>query len=573
MNLETPPIPLYFARSTGSTAVNRTGDWSFIQPAFRDRTAPCSEQCPCGTDLPRVEALAAAGRQLEAWRTILLENPLPGVCGRVCFHPCEQACNRGELDAPVAIHALERFLADQAALDGAPTGLRPGAARGRRVAVLGAGPAGLAAAAFLARLGYGCDLFEAESEPGGVLRWGIPAYRLPGAVLAREILAVEALGVRLHCNAPRDASLDGFDAVAVACGLGRPMTLGVPGEDLAQDGMDLLRQARSGGAVPACTGAAGASAAVIGGGNTAIDVARTLLRQGVRPVIVYRRRREDMPAFAPEVERALAEGAGLLELRAPLALARDAGGIRLSLQRMQSLEPGPDGRRQVAALPETEELRVDAVYRAVGAEPVPAWAQLMAGLPQVRLARSSLAPGPRPIAFIGDLGPGPNRVSDAIASGKEAALALDAWFEGGPEAVAERLADCRVGGGALSFQRYLGARAGLGAAVHFSELNAAYFRPMERALPRVLPARVSVRCFEEVDQGLDPALAAAEAGRCFSCGACNGCDNCRTFCPDVAVLLEGSVRRIDLEHCKGCGVCVEECPRGAMAMSLDGGRP
>jgi NADPH-dependent glutamate synthase beta subunit-like oxidoreductase len=465
----------------------------------------------------------------------------------------------------VAVHALERFVSGQARPDPAPG---RSAARPRRLAIFGSGPAGLAAAAFLARLGHACEIFEAASEPGGLLRWGIPAYRLPAAVLAREIEAILALGVKLHCGAPRDGSLAGFDALLAACGQGRSLGLGVPGAELARDGLELLRAARTGPARPA---AAGARAAVIGGGNTAIDVARTLLRQGLRPVIVYRRRREDMPAFAPELERALAEGAELLELHAPLALGRGRAGLRLTLQKMRSLDPGPDGRRPVTALPDAPvELLVDEVYGAVGAEPDPAWLELMAHTPATRLARCSIAFGPAPVAFIGDLGPAPKSVSEAIASGKEAALALDAWFAGGAAAVAA-LAACRVGAGpALSMASYLGTgRARSSRPVRFAELNPAYFVPAERAEPPVLAAAG----FGEVEGGLEPAAAEREAGRCFSCGTCNGCDNCRTFCPDVAVRLELGARRIDTGFCKGCGVCVEECPRGAMAMGAEEGRP
>ena len=568
-------MPLYFSRSRLSTSSNRTGNWSFIQPAYRDRTAPCSERCPCGTDIPRVESLAAEGKHGAAWATILMENPLPGVCGRVCYHPCEQACNRGEFDTPVAVHALERFLADQAQRARVPQDLKPKAANGKRAAVLGSGPAGLSAASFLARLGYACDVYETEAEPGGVLRWGIPAYRLPGAILAQEIEAIQALGVTLHCGAAMDESLAGsYDALLVACGHGQPQGLGVPGAELARDGLALLHAARSQGGG---NGAApGARVAVIGGGNTAIDVARTLLRQGLRPIIVYRRRREDMPAFAPELERALSEGAQLMELHAPVALAREAEGLRLTLQKMRSLDPGPDGRNPVAPLPDPPStLLVAEVYSAVGAEPAPAWMQLMERTPRLRLARCSLAFRPTPVAFIGDLETETKSVSEAIASGKEAALALDTCFREGADAVVERLAACRIGAGsALSMELYLGgARARRSPrVVRFPELNRAYFQLSDRARPRALPALASIGSFAEVESGLKAAEAGLEAERCFSCGTCNGCDNCRTFCPDCAVLMEGGSRRIATEYCKGCGVCVEECPRSAMAMTMEDGR-
>lgn len=566
-------VPLYFAQSRVSTQSNRTGDWSYLQPSYGDRTAPCSERCPCGTDIPGVESLAAQGRHDAAWATILMENPLPGVCGRVCYHPCEGACNRGEFDAPVAIHALERFLADQARPDRAPAETK---ANGKRVAILGSGPAGLSAASFLARLGYACDVYEAASEPGGVLRWGIPAYRLPAAVLAQEIEAIQALGVKLHCGAAMDESLAGrYDALMVACGQGHATELGVPGAELARDGLALLRAARTQGAgVPEVR--PGAKVAVVGGGNTAIDVARTLLRQGLRPIIVYRRRREDMPAFAPELERALAEGAQLMELQAPVALSREEDGFRLTLQKMQSLDAGADGCRPVAPLPvPPSQLLVAEVYSAVGAAPAPAWLKLMDSTPRLRLSRCSLAFLPTPVAFIGDLETETKNVTEAIASGKEAALALDTYFQNGREAVPERLEACRVGAGsALSMERYLGGERARRSpqVVRFADLNTAYFHPADRAQARVLPAQASIGSFAEVEAGLEPAKALLEAGRCFSCGTCNDCDNCRTFCPDVAVRVEAGSRLIATEYCKGCGICVEECPRSAMAMDMEAGR-
>jgi len=580
-------VPLFFTRATASTAVNRTGGWSFVQPIYREQTAPCSHACPCGTEVPRVEALATEGRHGAAWRLLLMENPLPGVCGRVCFHPCEEACNRGQLDGPVAIHSLERFLADQAERDAAPDQLVPAAPTGRRVAVLGAGPAGLAAAYFLARLGHACELFEAAAAPGGLLRWGIPAYRLPAAVLDREIGRLQALGVRITCNTTVDARIldpAGFDAVCVTCGQGRPLGLGIPGADLALDGLALLREARSPeGAPPAGAGVA----AVIGGGNTAIDVARTLLRQGLKPLIVYRRGREAMPAFGHEVDRALAEGVELLEHHIPLALSRDADGLRLRLQTLRATGPGPDGRPRLEPVPgASHERTVARVYTAIGTAPDPVWRRLLDQAPGPVLARARLTRmerpgrtgrGALPVALAGDLTTSRHSVSEAIASGKEAALALDALFQDGPGAVADRLADCRVGAGpALSMERYLGGpRARREARViGFADLNPAYFPPRIRVAPAQLPVRASVRSFQEVELGLPVKAAAGEASRCFNCGICNGCDNCRTFCPDAAVRVAGDARSIALDYCKGCGVCVEECPRGAMVMgTAEGGRP
>jgi len=581
-------VPLFFSRSNTSTEANRTGNWCFVRPSYRDRTAPCSEACPCGTDIPRVETLASKGLYAEAWQTILMENPLPATCGRVCFHPCEKACNRGELDEAISVNALERFISEAAqaagagAASGAAAAIVRGKASGKKVAVIGSGPAGLSAAYFLARLGHGCEIFESADEAGGLLRWGIPEYRLPGPILAREIKALEDLGVKIRCGEGRDLSWPfkdkGYAAVVVACGQARAMGLGVPGEELAKDGLEFLRETRrdaraAGGAAAAGGASSGGKVAVIGGGNSAIDVARTLIRLGMKPLIVYRRRREDMPAFAHEIERALAEGVELMELKAPLSLARDAKGIRLSLQEMKSGEPGPDGRRRVEAVKgATSEVVVAAVYAAIGAEAEAPWETAMKAAGALALARSRLLPGPLALAFTGDLATKDKSVSDAIASGKEAALALDVLFREGAGAVEARLAACRIGAGpSLSMELYLGGERSKrdGKVVRVDDLNTAYFPRTARMVPHIARPAVAPGSFVEAEPGFDAAEALAEAGRCMSCATCNDCDNCRTFCPEVAVKVLDDGRDINADYCKGCGVCVEECPRGAMVMGAE----
>ncbi|HYR02509.1 MAG TPA: NAD(P)-binding protein, partial [Syntrophobacteria bacterium] len=194
------PTSLFISRSYLSTESNKTGSWRFLRPRYEEKTAPCSAACPAGEDIGRIEMLTAEGRFHEAWETVLRENPFPGVCGRVCYHPCERVCNRGEFDEPVAVHILERFLADAAARFELKPSLERRTPRAEKIAVVGSGPSGLAAAYFLARLGYRADVFETMPEPGGVLRWGIPLYRLPLSVLNQEIALIRELGVRIHCD-------------------------------------------------------------------------------------------------------------------------------------------------------------------------------------------------------------------------------------------------------------------------------------------------------------------------------------------------------------------------------------
>jgi len=280
-------IPLFIPRSQTSTAVNKTGSWRFLYPKFEEKTAPCRAACPLGQDISRIEMLASRGLLTDAWQTILAENPFPSVCGRVCFHPCETNCNRANLDDPIAVHSLERFLGDTAISKGRDPAVATMPVNGKKIAIVGAGPAGLAAAYFLQRLGYTCNVYEAQAEPGGLLRWGIPAYQLPRQVLADEIKRIEDLGVTIHCNAPITSKvlrkISGvYDAFFIGCGFGQPIALKIDGGHLAYDGLEFLRNIQRGQGF-----AIEGTAAVIGGGNTAVDVARSLARLGVAPLIVY----------------------------------------------------------------------------------------------------------------------------------------------------------------------------------------------------------------------------------------------------------------------------------------------
>jgi len=567
-------VSLFIPRSSGYTSENKTGYWRFIQPGYREKSSPCTAACPCATDIPRVEMLAARGRFPEAWRAILAENPLPGVCGRVCFHPCESSCNRAELDAAVSINAVERFLADAARSESGGAGLMRGEPRGANVAIIGSGPAGLSAGYFLALLGYGCEIFEAQDALGGVLRYGIPAYRLPPEPLDADIARIAALGVSFRAGTRVDAAfLSGlrgrFDAVVVASGHGKALGLGIEGAEHVADALGFLAEVRSGSAMRV---AAGSAPVVLGGGNTAIDAARTLRRLGASPIIVYRRRREDMPAFGGELEDALAEGVRLLELRSPLALFRDGEGYRLRLQLMRAADAGADGRARVLPLPgQTEEMRASAVYAAIGAEASEAWMLPAEGSAALQLGRAAFDPkglSGLPTAYGGDLVTDTESVADAIASGKEAAIALDAFFRKGEASVPDELARCRGAGGSVSMEAYLGGgRTGRSPSlVGFADINIDYFEPSRRGRAGRLSPAAAAGSFAEVALGLDAGAAMAEAERCFNCGICNGCDNCRTFCPEVAVLVDGAERRIDLDYCKGCGICAAECPRNAMEM-------
>ena len=571
-------LPLFIPHSSISTAVNKTGSWRFFHPKYEEKTAPCSVACPVGQDVPRIEMLASRGQLKDAWQTILNENPFPAICGRVCFHPCESACNRAGMDEPIAIHHLERFLGD-AAITGETTAdldIKP--STGKKVAVAGAGPAGLAAAYFLTRLGYGCDVFEAAAKPGGLLRWGIPAYRLPRDILEYEIKRIENAGVRIHCETPVNERLlenlkKDYDGLFVGCGYARSFILNIEGEEFASDGLEFLNRLGVGEKISYF-----GTTAIIGGGNTAIDVARSLARLGAAPLIVYRRRILDMPAFEPEVAMAAEEGVRIMELVTPIRIRETAGdssssmpGYELTLQNMKVSKKEISGRARV--IPdgdETQTITVQNIFVAIGAVAEDLWRfPDSEETKSVRLSHCRFFDQKRPLIYGGDLSSPIKSVTDAIASGKQAAMAFDTYFMHGMDAIEKRLAGCRVGDGpALSMDVYLkkDRKNRTAHIVAYDEIVTDYFQPATRSVPTTLDAGQRSRSFSEIVTTLDNNTAREEAARCFNCGICAACDYCRLYCPEMAVMVENARRSINMDYCKGCGVCATECPRNAMAL-------
>lgn len=575
-------IPLFASHSKMTTEGNKTGSWRFMRPKFEEKTAPCSAACPAAEDIPRIEMLASRGLFREAYQTILMENPLPGVCGRVCFHPCESSCNRGTTDQPIAIHHLERFLGDTALeADIKPFRAPFSEKTKKRIAIAGSGPAGLSAAYFLSLLGYDCDIFEAQSEPGGVLRWGIPSYRLPEDILKKEIERITELGVRIYCKTPithefLETAKKQYSALFIGCGYGRSLRMGITGEEMANDGLKLLHDIRNGGSGVCFSG----TAAVIGGGNTAIDVVRSLIRMGSKPHLIYRRRKQDMPAFSDEIEMAIKEGVKFTELAAPVRIQARNGDLLLTLQKMKPLESETRGRaRVVPDRDKTMSIKVQQVFTAIGAEPGEGWY-----LPQktrvfsfprptletmgkmMELSHCTILRQYMPIVFGGDLTNPTKSVTDAIASGKQAAIALDTFFKEDWNAIEKRLEECRAGTG-NSLEIYLGRdrKNRSRQIVSDEKINADYFPHADRMIPCSLSPEESIGSFSEVGKAFSTAQAIEEAGRCFNCGICNECNNCRLFCPEMSVVL-GNARDINTDYCKGCGICAAECPRGVMTL-------
>jgi 2-oxoacid:acceptor oxidoreductase gamma subunit (pyruvate/2-ketoisovalerate family) len=526
------------AVSARSMAFNRTGLWRNVSPLHREGIAPCAAACPIGASSPRVWQRLAAGDVDGALALLLQVNPLPGITGRVCPRFCESACHRAGLDSAVAIRDLERFLADHG------TAAAPSPPKGTRgeVAVIGAGPAGLSAAYHLRRLGYGVTLFEAAGEAGGVLRSGIPAYRLPRAVLDREVTRVEASGVRMKLGARLGAdlawsNLTGYRAVFLATGAGRERSLeiaGAPREALV-GGLALLAELNGGrGSV------LGDRVAVIGGGNTAMDVARSARRLGSEVTVIYRRTRSEMPAFADEVAEAEAEGVRLRFLEAPVAAEQIDGAIRLTCQQMRLGAPDASGRPRPEPIPGAcSEIEVDRVIGAVGEDV------------DRSVLPSTFRPGALwdalshpPVFLGGDLAGLRRTVADAIGSGRMTATWIDRWLTVREPPVIPSPSKT----------------------VPAEHMRLAWFEPAPRALRPERDVALRLKDFHEVVEDLPDAVALAEARRCLSCGLCTACDRCWLACPDMSILVEGLTYTVDLEHCKGCLLCVAECPRGAIVV-------
>jgi len=401
---------------------------------------PCVDACPAGIDIPRYVRFIAEGKYREALATVREKVPFPGVLGYVCYHPCERACRRDAINEPVSICRLKRFAFERGEDGSWKRFAKQKPDTGKRIAVVGSGPAGLTAAYYLSKQGHAVTVFEALPQPGGMLRYGIPPFRLPREVLDREIREIEAVGVsiRTGCKVESIEKLfeQGYDAVFLAIGAHRERRLNIPGEELAIPGVEFLRKANSGQPIPI-----GRRVAVIGGGNVATDVARTALRLGAEEVsILYRRTRAEMPAYPEEIERALEEGVKLQELVVPVKLERINDHMKLTCAHTELVQEG-EGRPKPVLVQNSEfELEFDAVITAIGQEPeVPPRFEIPLGDGSVIRVDKETLQTDRPGVFAGgDAVTGPASVIEAIALGRRAAQAIDR-FLGGDGDIEERL--------------------------------------------------------------------------------------------------------------------------------------
>ncbi|HVC67902.1 MAG TPA: NAD(P)-binding protein [Acidimicrobiales bacterium] len=533
--------PFAITLDVGSSHANRTGSWRVERPVYVDRHPPCSGACPAGEDVRGWLYHAESGDYHEAWRLLVEANPLPAVMGRICFHPCETACNRGELDEAVGINSVERFLGDLARRERWPLP-EPAPPTGSRVLVVGSGPAGLGAAYHLRRLGHGVHLVDGAPRAGGMMRYGIPAYRLPRDVLDDEIGRIVDLGVELELgrtvtDVRAERSAGSYDAVFLAVGAQLARRIEIPAGDSSRvlDALSLLHRVAD-DEPPRL----GRHVVVYGGGDTAVDAARTARRLGATDaVIVYRRNRARMPAQSEELDAALAEGVTVRWLSTVDSFADG----RMRVERMEA-----DGDGMPRPTGEFDELDADSLVLALGQDTdlslLGADTALSAedGVLTLTDAMMTSEPG---IFAGGDATPSPRTATVAIGHGARAARGIDAYLSGRP------LAEPVVGEPAT-----------------FERLNTWYFSDAPRTRRPELERVRRQTTFDEVITGLTEENALFEARRCLSCGSCFSCDNCFAVCPDNAVLKLGGpdAYAFDYEYCKGCGICVHECPCGAIEM-------
>ena len=532
--------PFAITLDPGSSLANHTGSWRTFRPEYVDRLPPCNAACPAGENIQAWLFHAESGDYEAAWRSLVENNPLPAIMGRVCYHPCEGGCNRQHVDSAVGINSVERFLGDEAHKQGwkfAP----PAASTGKRVLVVGSGPAGLSAAYHLTRMGHQAVIHEAAPLAGGMMRFGIPKYRLPREVLDAEIKRLLDFGVELHLQTKvtdvRQAMQDGFDAVFLGVGAHIAKRAYIPAGDANKvlDAVAVLRGMEDHDAPML-----GRKVVVYGGGNTAIDVARTAKRLGAEEaIIVYRRTRDKMPAHDFEVEEALQEGISIKWL----TTIKEAGESDIMVEKMALDDKGfpqPTG--------EFERIEADSVVLALGQdadlsllENVPGLV-VEGGMIQVGAGMMTGHPG---VFAGGDMAGNERTVTVAVGHGKKAARAIDAWLRGEHYAPLPKPEIATI-----------------------DRMNSWYYSDAPKTMRPVLDIIRRQSTFEEVLGGLDESNALFEARRCMSCGNCFECDNCYGVCPDNAVIKLGPGKRFkfNFDYCKGCGICATECPCGAIRM-------
>ncbi len=541
--------------TTGSTEILNTGTWRNAIAVHQKRPAPCYGACPVDGEIPVWVQQVLKEEFKAAWQTLVENNPIPAAIGRTCHRPCEGACNRAEYDGAVSVNALEQYVGDMAIAEGW-TLPAPAVELAQRVAVIGGGPAGLSCTYHLRRKGFQVTLFDANPELGGVLRYGVPEFRLPKKTVAAETARIIALGVevvagrRMTCEDLAELEKD-YSAIFIAFGAHAPKRLPqfTKGDGRVLDGITFLRSVRLG--TPA---ALGRRVVVIGGGSVAMDVAGTALRLGSQVEVMALETREVMPAPADEIEDVLEEGARLFDGAMVKAVEDSDGALRLLSVKVDLDPQAPPGvLRPIEVAGSEFAVEADTVILAIGQDP-----ELADWEDRIEVARGMVVidddyrTSRAGLFAAGDVACAERFVSTAVGDGKRAAASIAQYLGQQPESEADNPASTVKE-----------------TEVAFADINTFYFPPHERGERDKAGAEFRRSDFREIRLGLTVSQAQAQAERCFSCGSCLECDNCAYFCPDMAIVKDAVsplFYKVLEQYCKGCGCCLEECPRGAMGV-------
>jgi len=519
-----------------------TGALRSRRPRYVDFLPPCNDACPAGENIQAWLALAQDGKYEEAWRELVVNNPMPSIHGRVCYHPCEDVCNRAFTDSAVSIHAVERFLGDLALKEGWQFE-KPTENTGKKILIVGAGPSGLSAAYQLVRIGHEVEIREAGPFAGGMIHFGIPAYRMPRDELQAEIDRIENMGAVITLDHRVDDVLaekeeGGFDAVFVAVGAHISKKIDIPNREAGKilDAVSFLSSTSKGDAPKL-----GRRVAIYGGGNTAMDAARTAKRLGVdEAMIIYRRDRSSMPAHDFEADEAIEEGVKIKWLRTIKEIDRSTFKVEL-MELDETGRPQPTG--------EFETLEADSLILAVGQDTDTAFLESVPGIEFQRdhtvVVDENMMTGHEGIFAGGDMVPSDRSVTIAVGHGKHAARHIDAYLKG---------------------SEYR--RAPKHEIIGHDKLHIWY----RTAAPQVEQDRIPMverqGGFDEIRQNITEGDALFEAQRCLSCGNCFECDGCYGACPEGAIIKLGPGKRYryNFDLCTGCAVCFEQCPCHAIEM-------
>ncbi len=615
--------------SLGTMLHNKTGSWRFIKPIYEEKVPGCQNGCPSGNDIEGWIKLINQNEYEKAYWHLKTEQPFPAILGRVCFKFCEQACNRSTLDHGIRINALERFIGDQVPASTPYPEIPPD--NGKTVTIIGSGPAGMSAAYFARRLGFRVTILEKSEYPGGLLREGIPAYRLPKEMVDEEFKGLRAMGIEIKTGTEvgKDINLEELilttDYLFLSTGAHHSLSLDLPGAQThpnVMSALDFLVALSHGESVTP-----GHDVVVIGGGNTALDAARSAVRLGCSVTVVYRRSEAEMPAHVEEVAEAGKEGVVFIFLAAPegLAFNADNGKHQLFCSHMTLGEPDESGRRRpIKKKGEMFTLSADTVLTAIGEKPDLTYLSKNDLGEDVTIGNNGVAVDDtlkvlkqkgdgidenRAVVYAGgDVIDGPRTVVHAVAYGKRAAIAMDCHRKN--KAVSSVMDQIAIGrGGGVSFSRYKALssidpsmdhatdpsnapaidppihphprRVNLKKVVDSTMMVYDYFQTADAISLPTQPPDVRAQTFSPYQETLAREDAEAESARCMHCGRCTECNNCLVFCPDVSILVRPRSERtspssapssnefpyeIDYDYCKGCGICAVECPRNAMTM-------